>query len=564
MNLHHEKQGTSEWLALRERYFTASEAPAMLGLSAYMTRSELLKQKATGITQDYDPATLARFNRGHETEDQFRPIAEDIIGDELFPVVGSIEIDGLKLLASFDGINLMETVIFEHKLFNERLVECLIHGDLPDTHWPQVEHQLLVSGAGKCLFVTSDGTADKFEALEYTSKPERRARVIEGWKRFADDLDSYTPQPAPRVVVAAPVDSLPYLVIQTEGRVISSNLAEFRAAASQMIARVKTDLQTDQDFADAEAMTRALKDGETRLQQAKDSALAQTATIEELFRAVDDIAAQMRAKRLELEKLVKAEKDNRRRELVLYFAGQLTEYEQELNRSAAHGYLSLTHSSAFADCIKGKSKLESMQNALHARLLELKADASQHALRIKAMIDAINAADASHLFPDMERLTITPLSDEAMQALITQRKQADAERIERAAQAMAERQQADAARIRQQEEANARAKIEAEQQAEAERIALEQQRQAEEKAAAAQAEARAEDAPTQIGATLNLGDICQRLGFSVTADFLQSLGFAAQSERSARRYAESDFPAICTAIAAHVQAVAAHYRTASV
>ena len=40
-------QGSPEWLAARAQYFTASEAPAMLGLSKYKTRQELLREKAT-------------------------------------------------------------------------------------------------------------------------------------------------------------------------------------------------------------------------------------------------------------------------------------------------------------------------------------------------------------------------------------------------------------------------------------------------------------------------------------------------------------------------------------
>ena len=42
-------QGSAEWHALRARHFTASEASAMLGVSKYQTRDELLHQKHTGL-----------------------------------------------------------------------------------------------------------------------------------------------------------------------------------------------------------------------------------------------------------------------------------------------------------------------------------------------------------------------------------------------------------------------------------------------------------------------------------------------------------------------------------
>lgn len=56
--------------------------------------------------------------------------------------------------------------------------------------------------------------------------------------------------------------------------------------------------------------------------------------------------------------------------------------------------------------------------------------------------------------------------------------------------------------------------------------------------------------------TLKLGDISKRLGFTVTADFLRSLGFEpAGRERAAVMYHEGDFAGICNALIAHVTSV---------
>lgn len=79
------QQGSSEWVAHRARSLNASELSAAMGLSSYITRAELIKQKATGIVPDVDAATQYRFNKGHEFEDIARPWAEEIIGEELFP-----------------------------------------------------------------------------------------------------------------------------------------------------------------------------------------------------------------------------------------------------------------------------------------------------------------------------------------------------------------------------------------------------------------------------------------------------------------------------------------------
>jgi len=105
------KQGSPQWHADRAKHFCASEAAAMMGVSKYMTRSELLKQKATGITPDIDDAKQRLFDAGHQAEEQARPYAEQVIGQELYSLVGKLEVEGIPLLASFDGITICEDIV---------------------------------------------------------------------------------------------------------------------------------------------------------------------------------------------------------------------------------------------------------------------------------------------------------------------------------------------------------------------------------------------------------------------------------------------------------------------
>lgn len=54
---------------------------------------------------------------------------------------------------------------------------------------------------------------------------------------------------------------------------------------------------------------------------------------------------------------------------------------------------------------------------------------------------------------------------------------------------------------------------------------------------------------------LRLGQIGQRLGFDVTANFLASLGFApAAQDKAAKLYRADDFPRICAALMRHISA----------
>ena len=58
-------QGTPEWAAHRAKHLNASDAPAMLGVSPYKSRAQLLKEYATGIAMEIDEATQRRFDDGH-------------------------------------------------------------------------------------------------------------------------------------------------------------------------------------------------------------------------------------------------------------------------------------------------------------------------------------------------------------------------------------------------------------------------------------------------------------------------------------------------------------------
>ena len=100
MRIHDLIQGSRAWLQYRASHFNASDAPAMMGCSPYKTRAELLREMHTGVVPEVDIATRKRFDNGHRAEALARPLAEGLIGEPLFPVVGS---QG-RLAASFDGL----------------------------------------------------------------------------------------------------------------------------------------------------------------------------------------------------------------------------------------------------------------------------------------------------------------------------------------------------------------------------------------------------------------------------------------------------------------------------
>jgi len=533
----------------------------MMGCSPYKSRGALLRELHTGIAPDVDVATQKRFDNGHRAEELARPLAEEFIGDELYPVVGSLG----KLSASFDGLTLDERQGFEHKALNAEIRSAFAamtdafdktapNYCLPIYHRVQMEQQLHVSGAERILFMASKWTADG-ELVEeqhcwYYPDHDLRANILDGWAQFERDLAAYVPpestDPAP--VGKAP-DTLPALRIEVTGAVTASNLAEFKSTALGAIRSVNRTLKTDQDFADAEKAVKWCADVESRLKAAKEHALSQTADIDALFKALDDIGAEARTVRLDLDKLVSRRKVEVKEEAVAAARKQLDAHIATLNAELAPMRLPQVVTD-FAGAIKGLKSLQSMQDKLDATLAVAKIAAEADARAIRANLAAFKdkAEGFEFLFADLSQLVHKAADDFA--ALVTARiathDAAEAEKKRKAAEAAA----AAAAVV-------AQAAAPAVQQASAPAPAPAPMAMAPIRAVSASA-----PAPVEQPATLKLGTICERLGITMTAAFVSdTLGIKpAKTEGAAKLYRESDFARICHALQQHIGQVYAAQR----
>jgi len=466
---HNLQQGSPAWHQFRAKHFGASEASAMLGISPYKSRDDLLREKATGITPDVDEATQRIFARGHELEALARPIAEGIIGDDLFQPTMSADVDGLPLSCSCDGLTLMQDVVWECKTSNSTLRTALPN-TIPEMYHPQLEQMLLITGAENAMFMAYDGEAELHSW--YESNPALRKRIIAGWKQFAADLETYEVPEVKVEPVAATVESLPALNVQISGGVTKSNLDDYKTYALNFIRSINTDLQTDQDFADADALVKFCGRTEKELEAVKKAALSQTADIADLFATIDDLKAEMRSKRLELDKLVKSRKQMIKERMV---ADANAEYREHIKKIEAR----LSHVARMADtrditpdfigAIKNKRTIDSLRNALNTELARCKIAANELADLIDTNIKAMLKYAPEHrfLFTDLQQ-TCTKAEDDfiAMVKLrVAEYKEQERRKLE------AERE-----RIRKEEEARAEAKAKAE----SERIRLEEHTKARE------------------------------------------------------------------------------------
>lgn len=542
-------QGTDAWHQFRLAHFGASEAAAMLGLSPNVTRNELLRAKHTGIAREFSDFVQSRIlDKGHAVEAAAVPIVERMLGVELFPATYS---DGA-LSASCDGIDMLEEVVLEHKQWSEALAAQVAVGTVPDSHMPQCQQLLMVTRAQRVIFVVSDGSEQRMVHTDVFPSQEWFERIRAGWDQFARDLAEYSlPASEPAQPIGNAPQTLPALHIEVTGQVTASNLAEFKQTALAAIRSVNRTLTTDQDFSDADKAIKWCGDVESRLAAAKEHALSQTASIDALFKALDDIAAESKRVRLDLDKLVSRRKTEVKEEAVSRARKALDAHIATLNAEIAPVRLAAVPAD-FAGAIKGKRSISSMQDALDNLLAETKidADAKARAIRVNLGFFQTQAAGVEFLFADLGQIAHKAADDFALtvKARIDSHKLAEAERKRQAEAAEAERTASLAAAVAAQPPAPAPTTAAVPAPSPAPAVRFVQQVQ---------------PAAANEPATLKLGTICDRLGFMMTSAFVaERLGIsAAKTEGAAKLYRESDFLRICAALQQHI-ARAAEQRAA--
>ena len=455
--IHNLVQGSPEWIAHRDNCHNASDAPAMLGISKYVTRSELVAQAATGLVREVDANTQRLFDDGHATEALARPFAEEIIGEDLYPIVASLAIDGMQkpLSASYDGTTMDEKIAFEHKRLNAELAASLEAGVIPDMYHPQMEQQLMIIGAERCLFMASDGTRESVKHAWYTSNPALRARLIAGWKQFEADVAAYKPVEVIPAAVAAPVMSLPAVSVKMEGAIaVISNLDLFGQKLTEFVGKINMKPEDDQGFADAEQAVKILQTAQDALEEAEAAALAQMSNVDELRRTVAMYVKTARDTRLVLEKAVKSQKETVRANIVQAGRDAFATHLSGLNARLGKNYMPVIPAD-FAGVIKGKRTITSLRDAVDTELARAKIAANEVADKIQINLATLRdlAKDHAHLFADASQIVLKAPDD--LTTLVKLR-------IAEFEAAEAKKRDAEREQIRVEEEAKAQAKVRAE------------------------------------------------------------------------------------------------------
>ena len=424
-------QGSQAWLDARKDCFTASETQNMMGVGKYKTRQELLHEKATGLVKEVDPNTQRLFDRGHATEALARVIAEKMIGEELYPITAKLTVDGFPLLASLDGLTMDNKIAFEHKLLSESLKEQVLAKQLEPHYTAQLDQILLVTGADKVLFVTSDGTEENFYSMWYETTDEKKTALLNAWAQFAKDLENYEPTKVKENVVAEEVQSFPVPSIHVRGELVNCNLPSITPVFDKYLAETNTNLVTDQDFADGEANAKNCREAAKNLKLTAKAVIGQITEINEAVSTLELYASKFDAMGLKLEKAVKEQKETIKTNAILKAKQDFFARVQELEAEMKPIRL-VVETPNFADAIKGLKTIDSM----HARISQaltngyLNADSVARDIRNKLEWFRSVVTEPLSLFSDLDNIIYKPMDDFKLvvETRIAQQKERDAKR----------------------------------------------------------------------------------------------------------------------------------------
>lgn len=567
MQIHPLEQGSPEWCQFRLTHHGASEAAAMLGLSKKATRSELLRMKHLGDSKQFNDWVQENvLNYGHEVEAMARPLAEDIIGQDLYPVTCSNELmppwASYEMSASCDGLTMGEDIAFEHKQYNAELFVAVKACELPDEYMPQCQQIMMVTGAKMVYFFVSDGTPENLAYVVVHPDEVWQERILKGWCQFEKDLAAYQLPEAEKVMTAEPVLALPAVSVQVSGQIaVSENFKSFEVVFRQFL---ENDLirspKTDQDFVDLDSQIKEMKRAETALDAAEAQMLAQIQSVDDAKRHKDLLSKLVRDHRLMAEKLLASEKDRRRAEMIESARAMYDEHYSGL-QSEIHGLRLERKMPDFAGVIKGLKTITSMQEKLDVALANGKIEADKDASDLRAKLAWVenNAGEHRALLADLQQLSVKPMEDfqMAINFRVSEHKRVEAEKLEKEREKI-RKEEADRLEAEQREK---------EEKAQREAQVIEQKPvapsspQPEKQQTVITSQVKQsnslfpDDEPEEVP-TLRLGQIKERLApITVDAEGLAKLGFPhAATEKAAKLYFESDFTSMCHAIANHVLA----------
>jgi len=233
------EQGSQEWLDARKQHFCASEAPAVMSVNLYFPRNptELAKQKLGYVNTFVSQA----MKEGQRLEPIIRQQIKAQTGIGFVPAVMVKD----KYLASLDGINLYGDIILEIKAPQSKnaMVKWAMEGRVILPHQYQIQHQLMVSGADKCIYAVRNPEDGQIITCDVFPDQILQKKLKQAWADFQplmelteDELKTSEPLPA---------DLAPAVETYLKGKALAKQAADIMKTAQ---AEILADLDDSKSY----------------------------------------------------------------------------------------------------------------------------------------------------------------------------------------------------------------------------------------------------------------------------------------------------------------------------
>jgi len=179
-------QGTPEWLEMRKKMITATDACVIMNVSPFLTPLALWEQKLN--LRPPQEKTFA-MSRGSDLESEALRCFNESMGLSLRPQVVKCRCYewAMASLDGFDG----ERVAVEIKCPGAQDHNLALNGKIPDKYYPQLQHQMLVAGLGSMWYYSFDGIGGV--ALKVSMDEDYQNRLLGKEKEFYKCMIEFTP-----------------------------------------------------------------------------------------------------------------------------------------------------------------------------------------------------------------------------------------------------------------------------------------------------------------------------------------------------------------------------------
>jgi putative phage-type endonuclease len=182
-------QGSVEWLDLRKKHITGTDAVIIMNASHWKTKVQLYHEK---ISPEHKTFTNATMQRGIDLEPIARGLFSIKTGIEVYPHVIIKE----WAMASLDGISADSETIVEIKCPGEKDHAIALSGKVPDHYFPQLQHQMYVAGVQSMYYFSFDGADGVI--VEVARDDAYIEKMIEEELKFYECLQKKSPpEPEP-------------------------------------------------------------------------------------------------------------------------------------------------------------------------------------------------------------------------------------------------------------------------------------------------------------------------------------------------------------------------------